>query len=316
MRLSDTQRANVLSFNEKIKSKYYKFQYRKCLCNQSDYHVIAKHDTFGIKQNIVFCKNCGFIYCNPRLTDESYKKFYESDEYRLIYSGSDYLSKMHALFGTSGYIFEILKPICQEKKLKSVLEFGCGAGWNLLDFQKDGEFSEVVGVDYSKELVKIGKGYGSDIRSGSIDHIPDKKFDVIILSHVVEHLTEFYQDMGKILAHLNDNGIVYVGVPNLDDFTIEQFQNAHVSYFTPRTLDCYLSKLGLNEIQGGKTEGVHLFRVLNLRASKEVGKECKNMKNEYYYMRPKIVKNLIYRRLVSLLEFLKVKSLLKSLLTK
>jgi hypothetical protein len=45
---------------------------------------------------------------------------------------------MHAFFETSGHIFELLKPICQEKELRSVLEFGCGAGWNLLDFHKDG----------------------------------------------------------------------------------------------------------------------------------------------------------------------------------
>ena len=313
MELSNIQKKQVALFNKKIKNQYYKFQYRKCLCEQSDYHIIAKHDTFGMKQNIVFCKNCGFVYCNPQLTDESYKEFYESDEYRLIYSGADYIEKMHTFFETSGHIFELLKPICQEKELRSVLEFGCGAGWNLLDFHKDGGFSEIKGIDYSKELAEIGKEHGLDIRSGSIDQIPERKFDVIILSHVVEHLTEFYQNMGKILAHLNDNGVVYIAVPNIDDFEIGQFQNAHVSYFTPRTLDCYLNKCGLTEIQGGKSEGIHMYRILNLSTSKEGDKACENMKNEYYYMRTKVVKDLIYRRLVLLLEFFKVKALLKKL---
>src|SRR5690606_14348521 len=47
------------------------------------------------------------------------------------------------------------------------------------------------------------------------DFETDKKFDIIILSHVFEHLCEPMNVMDKIKSLINDDAVIYVEVPNL-----------------------------------------------------------------------------------------------------
>lgn len=280
------QRRAVELFNDKIKKGKYPIEEVPCLCGSDRYLKIAKYDRYGLWSPVVICKRCGLIYARPRLTKEAYQTFYSSDEYRRIYEGNnDYLEKANHRFdnGFGRDIFEAVFPIMDERKLSTVLEFGCGGGWNLIHFMKAGY--EVKGYDYSPSLIELGKNKGLNLNVGSFEELSGH-FDLIILNHVIEHFTDLSVSIKILCEHLNPNGIFYIAVPNVDDFYMGQLQNSHTCYFSPRTFTYYMASHGLRMIQFGSADKIHMYGIFE-RSEETVDCEI-SLAKEFSLMRRRI----------------------------
>ena len=69
--LSEKQRVEVIKFNL---SKQFIYKDLNCInCNLSDYKRLYDNDRYGISQKTVMCNNCGLVYSNPRMNEESLK---------------------------------------------------------------------------------------------------------------------------------------------------------------------------------------------------------------------------------------------------
>lgn len=88
----------------------------------------------------------------------------------------------------------------------TILDIGCGNG--ALTYDLAGKAKKVIGIDLSKENIKIAKEKFSAsninyIVGNVVKELPDKKFDVVILSNALEHIenrTEFLNRI-KTLMH-------------------------------------------------------------------------------------------------------------------
>lgn len=60
-----------------------------------------KNDRYGINQQTVICKKCGLVYSSPRLTTESVRIFYESDDYRKIYEEKSLINKFEMKYSNA-----------------------------------------------------------------------------------------------------------------------------------------------------------------------------------------------------------------------
>jgi 2-polyprenyl-3-methyl-5-hydroxy-6-metoxy-1,4-benzoquinol methylase len=147
------------------------------------------------------------------LSDEDYREFYTSDLYRVLYGNSEniYESFQERYNNKDDEIFSILSPMMEKFDSKTVMEFGCGGGWNLLPFQNANY--TVVGYDYSPILTELGKEYGLNLHQGSFSTLENSSilYDVIILNHVIEHFTNFNKNMNQILQYLKPDGLLYIG---------------------------------------------------------------------------------------------------------
>ena len=258
LQLTQTQKESINKFNQLIESGDLSYENRDCLCGNSNFLEISKFDRFGFAQRTVVCKKCGLMMSNPCMTDQSYKIFYSTDIYRTVYEEQNYLemANMRLKNDYGKYVFEDLSPMLKDDKDLNVLEFGCGGGWNLIHFFNAGY--KVVGYDYSPNLTQIGRKYGLDLREGTIQDI-EGEYDVIIVNHVMEHFTDLLGSMNSILRHLKPGGLIYIGVPNIDNYGFQQLQNAHVYYFTPRTFKYFMSSCGLKNIKFGAAQNFHMF---------------------------------------------------------
>lgn len=260
MNLSEAQKEFIQDFNEKIKNGDIVFETVSCLCGNTIFDLIASVDRYSILQNTVLCTKCGLIQSNPRMAAESYRKFYSSDTYRKCYEPEDftriYRSKYNCNYGK--HIFDEINKIKLIRPKTRVLEFGAGGGWNLLPFIKAG--AEVLGVDYSPNLVQLGRDNGINMMEGGIENI-EGLFDVIITNHVLEHLSNPVESLKLLISHLNKNGIIYIAVPNIMNFGMGQLQNAHTYYFTLQTLEYYCLTAGLQLIHRGEAEKIHMFGI-------------------------------------------------------
>jgi 2-polyprenyl-3-methyl-5-hydroxy-6-metoxy-1,4-benzoquinol methylase len=275
---NDRHKELVLNFNSNVRSGKIKTECIDCLCGSNKSNKIASIDCYGFVQSTVLCQNCGLMFSNPRLTNDEYEKFYTSDFYRLVYEGDSFISSSKQRNDTNikREIFENISKFTKIDKAKSIFEFGAGGGWNLPPFIEAG--AQVSGVDYSEGLSKLAQSKGINVTQGSLNDIQGK-FDIIILNHVFEHFSYPVENLKLLLTHLKPDGIIYIGVPNIMKFSIGQLQNAHTYYFSPNTFRHYVSQAGLEIVQSGDAEGIHMYGIFEF--SKNTSVPVASMQKHY-----------------------------------
>ena len=306
---------NVKKYNEDVKSGKIKIIRKSCLCETDNSKILLKKDRYGLWHHVTICKKCGLIQSNPQLTDKEYSKFYSSDIYRKLYDSKDFKIESEKRYLPSNQIFKMLNPIMKKNGFNKVIEFGCGGGWNLLPFQKKNY--DVIGYDYSEGLIQLGKTkYGLNLKQGSFNDLKvGEKYDVLILNHVIEHFTDIENDLRQLKKIIKKNGIIYVGIPNIDLISRGQFQNAHTYYFTPRTFCYYMQKFGFEVINFGPDESIHMHGIFKLSKYNKTDKNL-NLENEYNFMRKKMFFSLMKIKVINLLDLLKILNPIKKIFEK
>jgi 2-polyprenyl-3-methyl-5-hydroxy-6-metoxy-1,4-benzoquinol methylase len=264
--LTRDQRAAVFEFNAKVQKGEVHFESVACLCGCRKFVYLAGYDRYGMSQSTVICGNCGLVQSNPRMTPDEYAGFYSSDTYRRLYNSTNYLKEFEALYSprTGQHILQEIRKVKDVESDVSVLEIGAGGGWNLIAFRDAG--ASVLGIDYSPSLVELGKAHGIAMQQGDADSIQGQH-DVIILNHVFEHFLNPLGTLEKIKTHLKPDGILYIAVPNLFSFPLNDIQNAHTYYFDPRTFAHYCAKTGLLCLAQGPSEQYHMFGIFRPSAA-------------------------------------------------
>lgn len=146
--------------------------------------------------------------------------------------------------------------LVRELNVGSVLELGCGNGTLLARLRDEGH--EVFGVDISGVAInKMKLQYGIDglaMKAEDINQI-DRRFDLIIMNHLLEHMDDDLEMLAKMRLRLNPGGKVLITVPN-DTFGPDQNEE-HVRKYTEESLketiekvfsNCKFNRLGINLI--------------------------------------------------------------------
>lgn len=144
------------------------------------------------------------------------------------------------------------------------LEIGSGTGYLLSEIQKLG--ADVIGVEPGSHCLKANEKYNVNIIH---DFFPtdkiNSKYDVIIMSVVLEHFQKPSEFLKSLYSYLKDDGLLIISVPNEEPFIksgdISTLFHEHYSYFSTDTLDNALKVGGFRPIYGrfGKYGGI-LFR--------------------------------------------------------
>lgn len=161
-----------------------------------------------------------------------------------------------------------------DKKAK-IIDLGCGYG-SFLYFLQSHHYKNVTGVDISteeiilcKKLFKSYKFYKKDI----FDYIETTKdkFDVIYLSHVIEHIEkkQLFHFLKSIKKILNHNGFFIIVVPNssayFNSLAIRYGDMTHETGFTDKSLSQILMLSGFKNIEIKNFFGVGNFWLNILR---------------------------------------------------
>jgi SAM-dependent methyltransferase len=174
----------------------------------------------------------------------------------MTYNNYFQLRNIHKDFYDGFEIPNYLSDLIRDKKIKKILDYGCGTG-QLVGALKKKDF-EVYGMDSSDEAIKIGKKNNVDIikiNNLEFDKLEyEKSFDLIIISHVLEHQKK--ENMGIFLKNLKymlkENKYLLTIVPNAQSFTgvywrYEDF--THEYLFTSGSLNYLLKDNGFEEIK-------------------------------------------------------------------
>lgn len=246
---------------QKMKTGQYCLVQNPCPCKANADITIATLDRYKIPVTTVMCNSCGLVRTDPYYDEKSLNEFY-NNEYRTLYTGSEratenFFSEQKA-FGSDIVQFlsdNIFKSKIQNKK---VFEIGCGAGGILEAFREND--NEVFGCDYGEFYVNFGKTRGLNLITGNSTAL--NKFgtaDIVILNHTLEHMIKPETELATIKNLLKPNGVLYIALPGI--YSIHDtyrgnimlyLQNAHVWYFTLKTLSTLLSKAGFKLLFGNE----------------------------------------------------------------
>jgi SAM-dependent methyltransferase len=235
---------------------------------------LAKHlgllPPLGIRQ----CPECDFCWQSPRPTGAEMTSLYEQayftspsreeTEWLSQYPSPDEATRRYSdsnRWSTKAQQTYHLSMIRKHRPDQTrgnlgLLEIGSGRG-GFLSVARDSGF-DVCGLEPSAAAVREAVASGFDVHQGTLENLPpeisSKKWDVIFMSHVFEHIDDPRAGAKIIGDLLAPAGIAVLEVPNQFEGLLPKIRNAirsltgqlrtstlysvhHLSFFSPTTLE-------------------------------------------------------------------------------
>jgi 2-polyprenyl-3-methyl-5-hydroxy-6-metoxy-1,4-benzoquinol methylase len=163
--------------------------------------------TKGRNYKIFQCCECFTIFSENSLEDID--RFYSDGLYK------DTQNRFRIFVELVQYIFqrERLSKIRKVKKEGKLLDIGCGKGRFLAYVSRFGW--DVYGVEPSSTGRYSALNKNLRITT-TLEELGEKKFDIVTLWHVLEHIDKPIEFLEKIKDHLDHSGVIIIGVPNID----------------------------------------------------------------------------------------------------
>jgi len=221
--------------------------------------VVRASNVFGGKpeHNFWQCESCDAIYLYPIISEEDEKKFYLQEfesfmssrvgDHRDWTNAEKHKKTNHDQVNRRiPFIEEYLKPDI------NLLEIGCSTGFMLDAFKEQG--ANCVGVEPSGAFNEYLIKQGYEIYSNLDSIEKNRKFDVITHFFVFEHIRNPFDFLTTTFSMLNDGGVIICEIPCANDpltsvYNIDAFESfywsvAHHYYYTTKSLNFVLKKLG------------------------------------------------------------------------
>lgn len=253
------QRDALEKFREKLIQGIYSFEEVSCLCGNRDGKLIARRDRYALPVNTFLCQSCGVMWQSPRMAADDLVKFY-SDDYRPIYVGHAQASENFFMVQVEHgkIIYDFVASDIRFAQELTVFDVGCGAGGVLIPFIEGGW--RAFGCDVAGEYLQCGRSAGLVIEYGDVGVLAKYgKANLVILSHVLEHLPFPRKSLEQLSSMLVNDGWLYIELPGIlsihksykNNFLLF-LQNAHLYHFTLTTLARLMAETGFKLVKGDK----------------------------------------------------------------
>ena len=179
------------------------------------------------------CNSCKLIFISPFPDTKDFDKMYPP-EYQCgldLTIQKDLKIKLPGLRYDYAFQFDLIKRFASGK---NIVDYGCGNANFIVNAVNAGYKCD--GVEYNLDFIKILKQNLNNVPLYTLDefYIDDKKYDVIRLSNVLEHLNHPKFVVDKLCDKLVNNGILIIEGPLEDNFSIAYFFRK--TYFIVRKL--------------------------------------------------------------------------------
>lgn len=226
--------------------KLEKFSIRHCpICGYEKAEILHTQN-FLLTENhplpksydVVCCKKCGFVFADTPVKQAVYDYFYTEwskyEDEKTSTGGGNSIYDSERLYDTALIISERFP----EKNI-SILDIGCGNG-GLLEKLKNFGFIDLTGYDPSSACVKHMYHKNINAIQGSLFNISplnSKQFDLVILSHVMEHICDMEKAKEAISNLIKDKGHLYIETPDASMYSNNfilpyyYFDTEHINHF-------------------------------------------------------------------------------------
>lgn len=236
-----------------------KRKFPECICGHTKYEVVHEGEWVDGKKKLSFsiirCLNCDLLRTFPvpkKTTATSEDINLRLENYELWSSFAQYL-------------IDFVKKH-QKRKRINFLDIGSNIGILVKLAEENGW--QGTGIDLDKKAVDAGRRHlGINLHHTSLEnaHFGSQEFDVVVLSHTLEHIQQpkrLIKDMRRILKR---EGVLVIQLPNIEGLPVNlqkirrevwygYWPTQHIWHFTKKTIRRLLEDEG--------------FRILELHARK------------------------------------------------
>lgn len=160
-----------------------------------------------------------------------------------------------------------------KNKKFNLLDVGCGNNSPTL-FKKWFSNVRYFGVDKliynnsKKDLALMEKFFQLDLTKLKLDDIEDNFFDVIFMSHVIEHLPNGLEVLKRLMKKLKKNGAIYIEFPSTNSLSFPSARgtlhfcddDTHVKLYDLKDISNVLLENNFKIIKAGKARD--FFRII------------------------------------------------------
>jgi 2-polyprenyl-3-methyl-5-hydroxy-6-metoxy-1,4-benzoquinol methylase len=222
------------------------------LCGGAEFKRHFYCEGFGY----VRCKSCGLVQINPQPERAEVERRYREG------SGAEYLSYELANEGAFLRLQELALQDAGFEEIEAalkhggaprprVLDVGCATG-ALLEKLRDRGW-DCVGVELSPAADYARHERGLDVRGESLEEsrFPPARFDLVLASHLIEHLNDPAAFVREVFRLLAPGGYFLATTPNIAGFQARLFGSRwrsaifdHLYLFSATTLSALLRQSG------------------------------------------------------------------------
>jgi 2-polyprenyl-3-methyl-5-hydroxy-6-metoxy-1,4-benzoquinol methylase len=277
------------------------------------------------KYTIIADPTYGYLRAEPVPTQEEVERYYAeefySSEYKKFNDSSLEVQQSEKDFFNSKWL-DVYNKCSEYFKNESftIFDVGCGFSQALLFYREKG--INVSGLEPSPEGVAYAQSQGLEVYQAGIedfDCVEGRRFDVVTLMNVLEHLRNPAETLKKIKDNLlSSRGVLIIDVPNeYNDF--QMVANAefslnnwwecppnHINYFSATTLGNLLRKCGYQIVDQEAAFPLEMFMLMGevYVGNPEIGKICHEKRVKFEALMRKHGKNdklkAFYRALAEL----------------
>lgn len=204
---------------------------------------------------LAYCSTCKSISTFPLPTDaeltDIYQNKYSYDVHFLIEQEKRFRAREYA------------RLIQQQPNVKTFLEIGCMYGFLLEELKKT--TLDASGIEIDPKAVAHSQQQGLNVKESNLEAFldaPHSKYDMIFMSHVLEHIVHPMEQFKKVREVLNPGGQLMIIVPNAGSFSARLFGKfwgywqvpVHITHFTEASLRYVVEQNGFR-VKSVKTRG-------------------------------------------------------------
>ena len=215
-----------------------------------------------IKKTAFYSNLEPYLKCKDySVSGENYELMFNKDYEMLVtipvpenlsyyYKSEDYISHTDSKKTVIDKIYQTIKNITLKRKLglinecllhqnsisrpeKNILDIGAGTG----DFLKVCKVNlwNVFGIEPDMEARNIAAKKGVLLHK-DVSHFTDKKFEIITLWHVLEHVENLEEYISTLEKLLSKNGTLIIAVPNYKSYDAKHYSKFWAAFDVPRHL--------------------------------------------------------------------------------
>jgi 2-polyprenyl-3-methyl-5-hydroxy-6-metoxy-1,4-benzoquinol methylase len=203
---------------------------------------------------VVRCRSCGVIRLNPRPAVAELDRIYPPEyyAYHLVHDADGAPKRLSA-----GGLGETIKAKRYQRRFKELLEraapgigtirvldVGCADGRLLPGYRQaiPSRTIETYGIDISEAAVEQARRNGHVAVAGRFEvdtELPDASFDLIVASHVIEHVADPIAFARRAAQLLKPGGLFMFATPNVDSADARRFGRFWGGWHFPRHWTLY-----------------------------------------------------------------------------
>jgi 2-polyprenyl-3-methyl-5-hydroxy-6-metoxy-1,4-benzoquinol methylase len=172
--------------------------------------------------NVKLCDVCNFYFSDSCNTQEDYNNYYMKFN---NYNHQNYCQDKD--LNSADFICKNIN----KNETKTILDYGSG----------NGALANLLSEKFIVEQYDIGM------------ETNNKKYDLVILSHVLEHIYDLNNFINEASKNINENGLLYIEVPNADFYEefinicpLQEINIEHINFFSKYALNKLLINNGFH----------------------------------------------------------------------